>query len=264
MTATAETTGTSARLAPVAPGVLARAQGSSPWTVADLADMLAGPAEVLPEAEPFPEPAKAVTFTPALRKAFASLAGMDQVNPDARRSLTAGELAALTAERNAITAVTEPLGKRVKAITEHIRMHIDVAAEEAGAATPAAVYRGGKLITPATERVASGAAKGHYLLAAPQAPYEVPVQGYDDCWQQRYVSGGVSQSLSALEALAETGEITRKEYLALTRESRSLAQDKITAFIAKDPARGLEILAAITERAPASASVYPPKKKSEG
>lgn len=261
MTATAETTGTRASLAHVAPGVLARAKGNDPWTVGDLADMLAGPAEVLPEAAPFPAPHKAVTFTPSLRRDFRHLAGLEQVNPAERRSLTPAELRALTDERVAIDAVTKPLGARDKAICEHIRMHMDVAAEQAGQAAPAGVYRGGVLVTPPTERVASGAAKGHYLLGRPQAPHEVPVEGYADGWQQRYVSGPVTQSLSALEALYADDSITRKEYLALTRESRSLAQDKVDAFIRKDPARGLEILAAITTRGPATASVYAPKKK---
>jgi hypothetical protein len=265
MTATAETTGTTAKLAPVAPGILAQAQPGKSWTVASLAGLLAGPAPELPETAPFPEPPAAVTFTPALRKSLSALPSIvGQVNPTARRLLTAGELAQVTDERNAINAVAEPLAKRVKVISEYVRTHQDLQAEAARQATPTAVVRGGRVITLATERVADGAAKGHYLLAMPEAPYETPVEGYDDAWQQRYVSGPVSQSLGALEALLADGAIDRKEYLAMTRETRALDQGKITAFIAKNPARGLEILAAITKRGAPSASLYAPKKKSEG
>jgi hypothetical protein len=262
MTATTETAGTSAALAPVASGVLAQVQGNKPWTVASLAELLAGPAEKLPEAAPFPPPAEAVTFTPALRKALGLLSKVvGLVNPTTRRALEPSELTKLADERLAINAVTTPLGKRLDAISEMVRHHQDVQAEQAKLAVAASVVRGGQMVTPATERVADGVAKGHYLLAAPQAPFATPVEGYEDTWRQVYVSGKPFQSLTALEALLADGSITRQEYLAMTRETRSLAQDKVTAFIAKHPARGLEILAAITRRAPAGASLYAPKKK---
>lgn len=250
-----ETTGTrqGSSLAPVAPGILAQVQGSTPWTVATLADALAGPAPKLPEAAPFPAPAPEVKFTPALRKALGALSVLvGKVNPTTRRMLEPSELAAVTAERNAINDVVKPLAKRADAISEMVRHHQDLQAEAA------------KQAGEGTERVTGGVAKGHYLLGAPEAPFVTPVEGYEDGWRQVYVKGGTYQSASALEDLLDSGKITRQEYLAMTRETRALAQDRITTFIAKNPARGLEILAAITKREAPGASLYAPKKKIEG
>jgi hypothetical protein len=245
MTETIEnTTGTA--LAQVAPGALARAKGSEPWTVADLAEILAAPAAELPEADPFPAPAKPVNFTTTLRSALRNLPKtFGLVSPAERRRLGTEELAQLTAEIITIDTVSTQLGTRKTAIQEIVRTHMDFVAEAEGVAG---------------DRVADGVAKGHYLAAKPSEPFEIPVDGYADCWQQRFVKGKTSQDKTILDGLVEAGTISREEMLGFTREVRTLDDAKIAAFIRKNPARGLQILAAITTRSAPSASLYPPKK----
>lgn len=260
MTATTEDTRGTA-LAQVAPGVLASVEPGKTWTVAQLADALAGPAPEIPEAEPFPAPAAPVTCTPKVRKALADLpALLGKVNVSERRMLTPAELEKVTREAVAINAVTTPLGKRSDTISEMIRAHQDIQAEKAGQATPAAVVRGGRIMRAATQRVPSGVARGHYLLAEPEAPFETPVEGFDDRWQQRFISGKASLSLDRLKGLEADGTITRDEYLSFTRETRVIDEEKIAAAIRKNPGRALAIMREITTRSAARASLYPPKK----
>lgn len=264
MTVTADPTGTRAALAPVAPGVLAQVKGGKPWTVASLSDLLAGPARELPESDPFPEPAPVVKFTRTVQAAIDELPRLaGKVNVTERRMLTAAELAKVTDERHAITAVIKPLAQRSDAISEMVRAHQDVSAEKQRLAVPKSITRGGRVIE-ATPRVGSGVAKAHYLLASKGQPFETPVEGWEDGWQQRYVSGKPELSESLLARLLEEGNVTRAEYLALTRATRNIDSNKITAFIAKHPERGLEILAAITERSAPGASLYAPIKKKTG
>jgi hypothetical protein len=151
----------------------------------------------------------------------------------------------LTDEAAVITAIAGPLGARLKDIQALIRMHGDFTAEEQGLAN---------------ERIASGVAKGHWLAATPGSPFEIPVDGYEDAWQQRYVNGGCDTSLPDLEALEASGEVTRQEFLAMTSTVRQMDETKMASFIRKNPARGLEILRKITRRNPPGASLYAPKK----
>jgi hypothetical protein len=247
MTNTENTAGTA--LAQVAPGVIARVRDAKPFTVTELADLLAAPAPELPEAESFPAPPEPVKLTEVLKKGLRALpAVFGLVAPTERRKLEAAEVAQLTEEINAIDAVSTQLGTRKTAIQEYMRTHMDFMAE-ADESLPADKVR-----------IAEGVAKGHYLLGKPQAPFEVEVEGYADSWQQRYVKGKTAQDQKLLDDLVTDELISRPEYLAFTREVRVLDEEKITAFIRRNPTRGLEILAAITRRSAATASVYAPKK----
>jgi hypothetical protein len=253
MTTTTETAGTRAELAPVAPGILAMVEGGKPWTIATLADKLAPAAPVTPPTVPFPDPAPVVKFTPALRKALGALPKLvGNVNPTTRRLLEPTELAAVTDERNAINAVVKPLAKRLDAISEMVRHHQDLQAERDGIADP-----------ETSDRVGSGVAENHYMLAQPEVPFETPVEGYEDSWRQVYVAGRAYQSMEVLLELLEKGEITRQEFLAFTTATRVIDQNKAQVFIAKNPGRGLQILGAITRRGAAGASLYAPKRKIE-
>jgi hypothetical protein len=259
MTTTKAPAGTG--LAQVAPGLLAQVRGQEPWTVAGLLDKLAGPAEELPAATPFPDPAPEVKFTDALREALDGIPSQfGKVNAGTRRMLTREELTAVTQEINSIDRLTKALGDRRKIICEMARTHQDVQAENEGRAVPADVLRKGVLLREATQRVASGVAKGHYLIAGPEKPYETPVQGFVDAWQQRYVKGSTDVSQAKLVELLDKGEITQAEYNACTRAVRILDEDKISLLIKRNPERGLQILKAITTRSAPSASLYPPKK----
>lgn len=245
MTETTENTAGTA-LSQVAPGALARLQDGKPWTVADLADILAAPVPAPADKMPIPEPAKTVTIGDKLRKALNALPNVfGSVQPSERRSLDPAEIAKITEEYQEIETVKGQLGKRQEAIKESMRIHQDFQAEAEGAAGT---------------RILSGAAAGHVLAATPGKPFETPVEGFEDAWQQRYVKGSTSQDLGILKELFDSGKITRAEYLSFTSEVRVLDEERIRAAIKKNPARSLEILGAITRRSAPSASLYAPKK----
>lgn len=249
MTAQAETAqGTNSELEPVAPGALARVKGDKPWTMLDLADMLAGPAREFTKADSLPEAAPQVEFTDVLRSALKALPDVfGVVMPDKARALDRHEVKALTDEAIAIDTIMKELNSRREAIKDSIRNHQDHQAEGAG-------------LPEGSFRVAEGAAKGHWLVAKKGEPFETPVDGYTDPWQQRYVSGKVSVNGSAIFDMFTDGIVTREEYLACTSAKRHFDEDNLKAFIKKSPARGLAILARMTSRSAPSASVNAPKK----
>jgi hypothetical protein len=231
----------------VAPGAIALASGATPWTILDLVEKLNPPVPVLPADEPAPKPAKIVTVSDTLKRALRAIpAAFGSVQPTESRKLEAAELKALTDEAVAIREVTTPLGERLKAISEVIRHHMDHCPQDA----------------ENYERIARGEAKGHLLLAAPGEPYEVAVEGYDDAWQQRYIAGKPSVVGAEVDSLYKDGTITREEFLSCTsvEAARFYDEHKLARFIKRNPERGLQILAMITHRAPATASVYAPKK----
>jgi hypothetical protein len=236
-------------LVQVAPGALALVKGQQPWTVIDLAEMVAPAAPSVPKDREFPEPAPAVKFTDTLRSALKALPGaFGKIMPTERRKLEQSELAAVTEEAVVIDRLAAELGKRRTAISEYVRTHQDHQARELG------------LVTDETIRVADGVAKGHYLIAAPGTPFNTEVPGFEDSWQQRYVGGKPEVHGSKILDLYEAGEIDRKTYLACTSTVRVFDQMKLTEYIRKNPAEGLALLRRITTRKPPSASLYPPKK----
>jgi hypothetical protein len=241
---TDETTGTAVEQ--VAPGALALVQGSKQLNITELADRLLAPLAPEPLDGPFPDPPKASAVSDKLRAALRAVpAVFGGVQPTERRKLEAAEVKSLTDEAAVITAIAGPLGARLKDIQALMRMHGDFVAEEQGMAN---------------ERIAGGVGKGHWLAATPGSPFEIPVEGYEDPWQQRYVKGGTETSLAALEALEADGTVTRQEFLAMTATVRQLDETKMASFIHKNPLRGLEILRKITKRSAPGASLYAPKK----
>lgn len=238
-------TATGTALAQVADGVLARVQGNQPFTVSELADLMARPPARLPQGNPLPGPAPQVNFTDKLRRALKGLpAVFGVVMPTERRKLESAELVRLTEEIITIDVLLDELTQRREAIKEVVRIHQDFEAEAEGI----------------TERVAEGAAKGHYLAGQPGKPFKTAVEGYADPWQQRYVKGGTSQQLSLLQELLDAGTITQAEFNGFTRAVRVLDEDKIRAAIRQRPRRSLQILSAITRRSAPGASLYAPKK----
>jgi hypothetical protein len=164
--------------------------------------------------------------------------------PTERRKLERAEVTLLTDEANAIDVLVKELGARRKAVSELMRMHQDFEAQQAGH----------------SDRVADGVAKGHILAAEAGEPFETEVEGYADCWQQRYVSGSVSQSKDKLDALLAAGTITQAELNGFTRAVRVLDDLRIQEFIRRNPSRGLQVLKAITIREAPGASLHAPKK----
>jgi hypothetical protein len=199
MTSQAETAqGTNSAVEPVAPGALARVKGDKPWTMLDLADMLAGPAPEFTKADSLPEPAPKVRFTDVLRNALKALPDVfGVVMPDEARLLDRHELRALTDEVNAIDVILKELNARKEAVKVSIRNHQDYQAEEEG-------------LPEGAVRIADGTAKGHWLVAKPREPYETQVDGYTDTWQQRYVQGKVDVNGSVIFDLEADGTVTRE------------------------------------------------------
>lgn len=246
MTATTETAGTA--LVQVAPGLIARVESGEQINVADLANLLATPDRVFPSDGALPKAADKIKVTDKLKASLKRLPQVfGKVQPTEPRILEAAELVELTDEAVTIQSLSADLGKRLKAVKETIRNHMDAVAEKNGDAAGAA-------------RVADGEAQGHFLLGRPETPYKVEVEGYEDAWQQRYVKGASAPSFEKLLELFEQGKIDRAEFLAFSRSVRVLDLNKAAEHIRRYPGRGLEILGAITTKGAPSASLYAPKK----
>jgi len=244
-------TAPTATLATVPDAALQLAKGGN-FSVADLADAVVPP-EADPKVPDFPALPKPVQLTDKARTALGQISklfGGFQLTE--RRPLTDKELVQLTDEASVITEAAKPLAARIEVIAEMLRVHMDAQTEQSAG-------RLGRVVR-SVPRILSGKAKGHYLLAGAASPYKVSVPGYEQCWEQRYVSGSAVTDPAKLLELYEAEEITREEYLALTREQRVYDEDKVAAFVRKHPARGLEILAAITTRKDPGAQLVSPKK----
>ena len=169
-----------------------------------------------------------------------------------RRSLTDKEIAAITAERVILTQIGAALAARDKIIAETIRVHMDVDAEEKGLAIPADKTdpATGQVIVAATPRDQNG----HYLLAGPQQPHQVPAGPVQ--WSQEYSAAAPMPSDGELQAAYQVGSITREDYLAVTREVRSFDAIRARELIRSAPARGLAVLRRITVGGTPKSSLY--------
>lgn len=245
MTATDERAAGTAELEQVAPGTLAYDTVTNPsakWDLARLAGMFGVQAEA-PAVTPQPSATQPTRITPELRAALRRLPDVfGSVVPTEARKLEKAEIERITEERTIINRVITDLGKRDKAIDEAMRSHMDALAR-----TDAPV-------------IADGVAKGHRLLATDGHPFEVPVEGYEDAWQQRRVAGKAEMSIGLLADLLASEKITDKEFLSLTVPVRVLDEAKVRQAMRKSPARVLSILRAITLRKGDTAQLVPPKK----
>lgn len=233
-----------AQVAPDSRAYLTATDPSKTWTLDAILQMLAGDA---PQQEVAPaSPPKAVTVTPELRAALRLVAKLfGGVQPTEPRKLEEAEVTRITAEYRALAAVMGLLKARCGSIDEAMRHHMDAVAREMGITGPI---------------VADGAAKGHILAAKPGEPFEVTVDGLKDPWQQRYTTGRAELSMTDLWQLLDEGLITREEFNAITAPVRELDESKIKRAVKRDPKRYLAIIASITRRKPAGASLYPPKQ----
>lgn len=163
-----------------------------------------------------------------------------------RRRLEDDEIAALYDEREVVKQVMSVLDGRVEVINENVRTHVDVDHEERGIAVPKDFVREGKVLTEATPRDA----KGHYIFARPQQPTRVRIPGTNMDFSLEYRKGsdsGVTIDSNHLLDLYEAGEITREQYLAVTREVRVFDEKKASAAILRDETL-LEVIAKVTKR----------------
>jgi hypothetical protein len=252
---TATDTAPSAELEPVLAGALRLLADKPGSTLAELAGTVVPEPEQQPAqtATGFPDLPAKIELDEAASRALSRLPDVfGGIWLDKRRHLTAIEVDMLTEEARVIRDLAPVLGKRLEAIKEIVRVHMDVQAERDHVVLrqPQVDPQEGTILAPATPRDQHG----HYLLAGPKKPHQVQVGNV--AWSQEYSSGSASTSLGALNDLLDTGAITRKEYLAMTREARVFDDLGMLAFIRKHPARGLEILRKITRRDSAKSSLY--------
>jgi hypothetical protein len=237
-------TDVTAELEPVLAGTLALLREKPEMTLDELAARVvaAAPDILHAEAEPFPKLPKHVELTTEVQRALPQLVKVfNSVEIKDRRSLTQNEIDLLTIEQAVISLVGATMAARLDVIKETVRVHMDVAAEEAGIAVPKAqISPAGEVIVPATLRDQ----KGHYLLAAPLAPHQVqagPVR-----WSQEFSQSAPKPSQGLLEEAVAAGDIERADYLAVTREVRVIDTGKLRELIRTAPARGLAVLRRIT------------------
>lgn len=197
---------------------------------------------------PFPDLPKSAALTDAMREELTDVAEFyGRVNLRERRELTDQELLNLYLEDDLLDGVSKRLAERVKALREMIRVHMDVRAEEQGRAV--ARPHVGVEATPRDP-------KGHYLLATPQNAETVAIPDTEKVYSAEFKRGAVTIDADELLRLYDTGEITRDEYLAFTRATRVLDENKAGEFISSNPERGLEILKKISRAASPSYSLY--------
>jgi hypothetical protein len=247
-------TAQTAEIEPVIAGALEllREQPNTALDVLAAAVAIAPEAPVTAEAQPFPKLPKHIELTAEARAAMKVLAGVfNSVEIKERRSLTRDEIDKLTAEIGVIGQISAVLGPRVDAIKETIRVHMDVAAEEAGIAVPKdKTGPDGEVIVAATPRDQNG----HYLLAGPKDPHQVASGTV--AWSQEYSSGSAKPSDGELQAAYQKGEIDKDVYMAITRSARSFDQARFLAFLRRDPRRGLAALRRITKRGTPQSALY--------
>jgi len=248
MTDTESGTAAGTAVEQVALGALALVKSGDPWTLGALSKILAGPIPETAPDVPLPEAAPAASLTDKFKAALKKLPSVfASVMPTEPRKLEEAELTRITDEYLTLEAVADEIVKRQEAIKETIRHHQDAVALENGKARD-------------SDRIADGAARGHLLAAGPGEPFKTPVKGFSDPWRQQRTSGAVTISEADLYRMFDEMQITRAEFLACTRQVRKFDEMCMSAFIRKDPQRGLEILRSITKTSAPGASLYSPKK----
>lgn len=248
----------SANLEPVFRGALKLIEENAPLD--EVAGAIESPGEPPQEERPFPDLPSPLPLSAEVKAAMLLLPDLfGKVHPVTRRALDENEVKAIGREAELVKAVKAVLEDRDKAIGEIVRVHNDVTAETQGVAVsrPHTGRRGGeiKVIVEATQRDS----KGHYLLSAPQNPVQVPIPGTGKAFSQEFTSGKISYNEDALQALVDSNALRAAEYRAIT--TRRLDPAKMSEFIRKHPARGLEVLRRITRRSAPGQSMYIRKSK---
>lgn len=221
-------------------------------TLLQVAETLIAPPAPLhvPSTEPeaFPAVPETKVLTAEDKQALLDLPKVfGKVNLETRRTLGEAEIKKVYVEQEVLKRIVKVLAGREDNLKEFVRTHVDVDHEERGMAVKADVLSDdGEVIVEATPRDKSG----HYIFATPGNPTRVNIPGTNKAYSLEYNkgrSGEVYIDDNALLDLYETGEITREQYLALTRERRVFDERKAEAACAKDEAL-LEVIARVTRR----------------
>lgn len=163
---------------------------------------------------------------------------------DSVRTLSLTELEAMGREQDAIDRVIKPLETRREAIKDAVRSHMDLVAVAMGK------------VTDETERDAHG----HLVVARKGEPEQVTIPGTTKAWSREFRAGKVEIDGGKLLDLYESREITREQYLAMTREVRVFDENKAFAAMAKDPAL-LKVFRKIIKRGRPSTALFVRKLK---
>lgn len=170
-----------------------------------------------------PETPKALVITDEVRAALKKLPSVFAATEvTERRELDGKEISLLFDEQEVLEAVADLLIERRETIKTNIRNHIDE-------------------VSLAQGRVADEGrrdSKGHYIVASKGNPVRVPVPGHNKEYSLEFRSGRsgtASISSERLLQMYEEGELTREQYLGLTRETRVFDEQKATKAVLDDP-----------------------------
>lgn len=164
------------------------------------------PAEKAPTALPLP-----AQITTAQRAALAKLTSVfGKVVPAERRILDSDEVLALYEERVALDEIQTMAEKRKESIRTTLMNSLDVSFEEA-------------------DGVADSNKDGHYI-----ANGEIPIPDSASVFR-REVSETTGLDPDKLDRLRAEGRITKKDYLAMTTQTRVIDQAKVMLHLRKNP-----------------------------
>lgn len=162
-----------------------------------------------------------------------------RVNPNSRRELEAAEIEDLIVERTTLDTVKKTAEARLADITTIAHNHLDVVIERT---------------VPEDQRPPIDE-KGHYIQAG-----RFGVPGQDKEFSREIREGSASLDTSALEALVESGDLTRKEYLSMTRQVRVVDEALVMLAVRKNPSL-VKALAKATRPGTTGTSMYVRAKK---
>ncbi len=182
----------------------------------DVVGLLAPEPERLPVPEVLPLPA---VITKEQREALAHLNNtFGAVVPTERRALESSEIEAIHDERKTLDQIEKLASNRKADIRTAVVNHFDVIQEEAGDVTEE---------TPRDK-------EGHYVGAKVQEP----IPNSDKKWSWEIRGGSPELNIAELERLAddETYEgFTRKDFLAMTTQTRVVDENKVMLAMKKNP-----------------------------
>lgn len=202
---------------------------------------------------PFPDVPTPVVMTPEIQEALNALPEVfGKVSVDKRRTMTEEEILDVYKEHEALKALEDVLKSRRDNLKTYVRHHLDVDAEERNIAVPADVFdKKGNKIADASPRDPHG----HYVLGEKGKPERLHIPGTNQDFSREASSYKAQVDGDRLRELHEAGEISREDYLALTREVRVFDEDKARKALAKDK-RLFGVLARITQRGGMKSALY--------
>lgn len=201
---------------------------------------------------PFPEIPTPVTMTAELEQALRELPEVfGKVNLEERREMTEAEILDVYREHEALKILESDLKDRRDNLKAYVRHHMDVQAEREGRANPADLIEDGEKVAEASPRDKAG----FYVLGEKGKPERLNIPETNLAFSREASSYKAELSGARLTELYEAGEITRDQYLALTREVRVFDEDKARKSIMKDHSL-LKVLARITERGGMKSALY--------